>query len=262
MHEDILAVHRSGVRLDGQVILDAVVDEEGAALGTLATIQQGRRADFAVVLEPTDLQVAAVGNGQVNFEITVRGTAAHGSSPEAGRNAIADAAAIVTAIEAVAARPAGRPHPRTGRPTWNVGTIEGGVQTSIVPAACQITLDRRITPDQSVDEAIVDLDRILDTVRNDRPGLQASHRVFVSIAPVDQPEDMPVSAVLRACVTAVSERDHGHGGLRATSDAAHLIAAGIPTVVFGPGSISASAHRPDEFVPLGELEWQPELLRC
>jgi acetylornithine deacetylase/succinyl-diaminopimelate desuccinylase-like protein len=42
-------------------------------------------------------------------------------------------------------------------------------------------------------------------------------------------------------------------GLRATSDAAQLVAAGIPSVVFGPGSIAESAHRPDEFVPIPEL---------
>jgi acetylornithine deacetylase len=251
--EALLAIHRSGVRLAGEVVLDAVVDEEDEGRGTAATIQGGRRADWAIVLEPTDLVVLQEGNGQVNFEIMFSGTAAHGSTPEAGRNAIADAAAFIGLVEDEARRLSHVQYATVGPATYNVGTIDGGVQTSIVAASCRVTLDRRIVPGQTVDAAIGDIDRLLARLETLRPGVDARARVLVAIPAISQRDDIPVSEVLRVAVASVTGFDHGVGGLRATSDAAQLVSAGIPSVVFGPGSISLSAHRPDEFIPLSEL---------
>jgi acetylornithine deacetylase len=251
--EALLAVARAGVPLAGEVILDAVADEEAGGRGTARTIADGREADWAIVLEPTDLAVIPSGNGQVNFELVFAGVAAHGSTPEAGRNAIADAASFIRLVERAAQVFARAPHPRIGPASYNVGTIEGGVQTSIVPASCRLTLDRRILPGQSVEEAISDVDGMIEELRSGRPGAEVARRVLTAIPPIDQPDDLPVCSVLRTAVAEAAGGDVGLGGLRATSDAAQLVSAGIPSVVFGPGSITRSAHRPDEDVPLAEL---------
>jgi acetylornithine deacetylase len=255
----MLAVHVSGRRLRGRVVLDAVIDEEAGAAGTRATLGRGRTADWAIVSEPTEMQVVRVGTGQVDLEILVAGTAAHGSEPDRGRNAISDAAALVAAIEEDNARP-GPEHPLIGKASWSVGTIEGGVQTSIVPPSCRLTADRRVLPGQPVTSAEADLERIVDAVRGRRPGLAAEFRSFVEIPPFETSESSPVARSLLAAANAVGHSLEGYAGMRATSDAVWLVQAGIPTVVFGPGSIAESAHRPDEFVPLAEVRAATEAL--
>ena len=75
------AVARSGAPLRGQVVLDAVADEEATGAGTKATLRGGRAAEWGVIAEPTGLQLVRAGNGQVNFTVTFLGEAGHGSTP-------------------------------------------------------------------------------------------------------------------------------------------------------------------------------------
>ena len=269
----ILAVRNARIRLSGRVVLDAVIDEEADAAGTRRTLERRRQADWAIVAEPTDLSVVRLGTGQVDLEVEVRGRAAHGSTPEIGRNAISDAAALVAAIEADNTRLEALVHPCIGPASWSVGTIKGGIQTSIVPASCRMTVDRRLLPGQRTEEATLDLDRIIEQVRAGRPGMDARCRSLLEIPAFETPADAPVARALLQAVhdvgrdpeqgdsatgrgseaRATSRGSGGFAGMRATSDAAWLVVAGIPTVVFGPGSITESAHRPDEFVPLAEV---------
>jgi len=249
----LISIVRARIPLHGRVIFDAVIDEESGGLGTRRTIEHGRQADWAIIAEPTELQVLRASNGEIVTEVTFNGLAAHGSTPEAGRNAICDAAAFVALLEQQARTWASNRHPLTGPPTYNVGTIEGGVKPWIVPAQCMVTVDRRIIPGQTQEEAGADLDWILERLQANRPGLSFKKRVLVSLPTVVIPEDLPVCQVLRQAIAEIRGHDVDFGGLRATSDAAVLVQSGIPTVVFGPGSITQAAHRSDEFVPLQEV---------
>lgn len=248
--EAIIALAGSG-NLRGRVILDCVADEEGGAAGTKAAVAAGRLADWAIVSEPTDLTVARLSNGQLDIAVTLRGRAVHGSTPDDGISAIAGAADLVAMVEAAHARLRAAPHPLLGPASYNVGTIRGGVQVSIVPAECVVEIDRRILPGSTVDSAIADVDALLAELRLRRPGLGVDREVTVAISPVETAENSPVCTALAAALA-------GSGvpvvmtGLRATSDAAWLDRVGIPTVVFGPGSLS-HAHGPDERVALADV---------
>jgi acetylornithine deacetylase/succinyl-diaminopimelate desuccinylase-like protein len=245
-------VKRSGIRLRGCVYLDAVVDEEATGAGTKHTVARGRRADFAVITEPTELQVLLVGNGQVNFQVRFHGTAGHGATPEAGHNAIYDAAAFVSLVENEAARLREAPYPLIGPASYNVGRVEGGLRTSIIPAECLVGLDRRIVPGQSVRDAVADVDALLARIAAERPGCRTDRAIEIEYEPFDVPEDLPGCQALRSAAAAVSGREIRFGGLRATTDAVYLTEAGTPTVIFGPGSIE-QAHRPDEFISIEQL---------
>jgi acetylornithine deacetylase/succinyl-diaminopimelate desuccinylase-like protein len=215
-------------------------------------VAHGRRADFGIIAEPTELHVLRLGNGQVNFEVLFRGRAGHGSTPEAGRNAISDAAAFVSLVEAEAARLARDPYPLIGPASYNVGRIRGGLQTSIIPSECVVGVDRRIVPGQSVRDAIADLDELLERIRAERSGCRAERTVDIEYEPFEVAEDLPGCRVLRDAAAEVSGREISFGGLRATTDAVHLTEGGTPTVIFGPGSMQ-QAHQPDEFVSLEQL---------
>jgi acetylornithine deacetylase len=249
----IAAVARAQAPLTGKVVLDAVADEEGTGAGTKATLREGRGADWAVIAEPTGLQVARAGNGQVNFTVTFLGEAGHGSTPEAGHNAIYDAAAFIRLVEQQAATLAAHVHPLTGPASYNVGMISGGVRTSIIPSHCTVGVDRRIIPGQTVAEARTDLQGLLDQVLAARPGAQAESTVDVDYESFEIPERLPLCQVLLQAAAEVSGRAAGLTGLRATTDAVFLCQAGIPAVVFGPGSL-AQAHRPDEYVEVRQLQ--------
>jgi succinyl-diaminopimelate desuccinylase len=248
-----VAVARSGVRLRGRVVLDAVADEEGTGAGTKATLRAGRAADWAVIAEPTGLQLARAGNGQVNFTVTFFGEAGHGSVPEDGHNAIYDAAAFIRLVEREAARLGGQVHPLTGSASYNVGVVSGGVRTSIIPSQCTVGVDRRIIPGQTVTEAVADLDDLLGLILDARPGARKQSSVDVDYEPFEVSEGMPLCAVLSEAAAVVCGRPAGFTGLRATTDAVFLCEAGIPAVVFGPGSL-AQAHRPDEYVDIRQVQ--------
>jgi acetylornithine deacetylase/succinyl-diaminopimelate desuccinylase family protein len=252
MTEAVLAVKRSGIPLRGRVSLDVVVDEEATGAGTKYTVAHGRRADFAVIAEPTDLQVIRLGNGQVNFQVRFQGKAGHGSTPEAGRNAISDAAAFVSLVESEVARLARSPHPLIGPASYNIGRIQGGLQTSIIPSECVVGVDRRIVPGQSVRDAIADLDALLARVAAERPGSRAERTVEIEYEPFEVPADLPGCLALQRAAAESSSREIAFEGLRATTDAVYLTEAGTPTVIFGPGSLR-QAHQPDEFVSLEQL---------
>jgi acetylornithine deacetylase/succinyl-diaminopimelate desuccinylase family protein len=247
------AVARSGVPLRGRVVLDAVADEEATGAGTKATLRAGRAADWGVIAEPTGLQLARAGNGQVNFTVTFLGEAGHGSTPEDGHNAIYDAAAFIRLVEQEAARLAGQVHPLTGPASYNAGVVSGGVRTAIIPSECTVGVDRRIIPGQTVAEAIADLDDLLGQVLDARAGARGRSSVDVDYEPFEVAERLPLCTVLSEAAAVACDRPAGFTGLRATTDAVFLCQAGIPTIVFGPGSL-AQAHRPDEYVELRQVQ--------
>ena len=254
------AVRRAGLPLRGRLLLAGVVDEEGAGLGARRLVEQGLHADCAVITEPTELGLVRVSNGQVNLELLVRGKSAHGSSPESGRNAIEAAARVILALGEQARRLRARIHPLIGPTTLNVGTIQGGLVTSIVPAECRLTIDRRVIPGDSVDGAIADLDELLHQLRAQDPTLDVERRVMMAVPPVEVPEELPLCRIMRETTARILGRDLGYTGLRGSTDAATFQSAGIPTLIFGPGSLSKAAHRADESVPLVELHAATRIL--
>jgi succinyl-diaminopimelate desuccinylase len=249
----VVAVAKAGAPLRGQVVFDAVGDEEATGAGTKATLRAGRAADWGVIAEPTSLQIARAGNGQVNFTVAFLGEAGHGSTPEAGHNAIYDAAAFIRLLERDAVRLAGQVHPLTGPASYNVGVISGGVRTSIIPSECIVGVDRRIIPGQTVADATADLEDLLRQTLAARPGARARSSVDMDYEPFEVAEGLPLCGVLSQACADVCGRKADFTGLRATTDAVFLGEAGIPTVVFGPGSL-AQAHRPDEYVEVSQVQ--------
>lgn len=254
------AVRRAKLPIRGRLLLTGVVDEEGSGLGARRLVEQGLHADCAVITEPTELGLVRVSNGQVNLELLVRGKSAHGSTPESGKNAIEAAARVIVALGEQARRLRARVHPLIGPTTLNVGTIHGGLVTSIVPAECRVTVDRRVIPGDSIDDAVADLDELLEQLRALDPTLEVERRVMMAVPPVEVPEELPLCRIMRDTTAQILGKDLGYSGLRGSTDAATFQSAGIPTLIFGPGSLSKAAHRANESVPLAELHAAARIL--
>jgi acetylornithine deacetylase len=234
------------------VELIAAVDEETSGAGANAHVQGGAKADAAVIGEPTSCQVVFEHNGCVRGEISVIGRAAHTSVAGEGINAIEGMASVIQSLAAVNAQLAASPGGAADNGSLTVSLIEGGSGINVVPERCTINYDRRITPGQTSQGALAEIDAALDEVRqaNGQIAIERPEPWFVG-DPLATPATDPIVALGVAANAAL-------GGLNTPvrvpygSDASKFAAAGIPAIVFGPGSID-NAHSVTEYVPVDDL---------
>jgi acetylornithine deacetylase/succinyl-diaminopimelate desuccinylase-like protein len=213
----------------------------------------GGRPSAAVVAEPTGLDIVATHKGAVRWRITAHGRACHSAFPEQGHNAIYVAARAVLAIEEFAAELSTRaPDHPCGPPTLSIGTIHGGLGVNLVPDAVVMEIDRRLLPGELAEDARHEvIDRIAGVLGAEAERLVTHEPPFLSSDGLPQEADGKTAAMLRQ---AASRCDHQSTTLAARygTNASIYAAAGVPSVVFGPGSI-AQAHTVDEWIALDEL---------
>lgn len=256
----LVLLKESGAPAAGRVTLAAVIDEEMESLGAEALIASGFKADGAVIGEPTENLVAIGHKGLEWLEVEFTGKAAHGSTPEAGVNAIAAAAHFVSLVEQELVPAFERMRdPVLGLPAINMGTISGGQQPSMVAANCRIQLDRRWVTTETIDQVFGDIEALLERVREARPGLKTKlTRMPGGMATmlhgplVVDPAHPLVDSALRAF------EDLGRPAPPTTvfpawTDGALLSReAGIPTLIWGPGMLKL-AHSAEESIPLEDV---------
>jgi acetylornithine deacetylase/succinyl-diaminopimelate desuccinylase len=244
----------------GKVTLAAVVDEEMESLGVEALILSGFKADAAVVGEPTGNKIAIGHKGLEWLTIEFTGRAAHGSTPEAGINAISAAAYFVRLVEEeLGPEFKKRRDPILGLPVINMGTISGGDQPSTVAAHCTIKLDRRWVTTETIEQVFADLEGLLGKVRARQPGLKteisrmAGGMATMIHGPLTIDRAHPI---VKSAQKALSGRGRQADGLTvfpAWTDGALLSREGkIPTIIWGPGELS-HAHSPEENIRLEEV---------
>ena len=244
-------------RLRGDVIVTAVADEEHASVGVQAVLPRFG-ADACVVAEPTHLRACVAHKGFVWAELETRGRAAHGSRPDLGIDAIAGMGPVLAGIDAVQERLAAAPHPRLGPASLHASLIAGGQELSSYPERCVLGLERRTLPGEDVADVERELAQLLALAREADPQLQTELRMGLCRPPFEIDADAPIVRVLRAAGAAVLGAAPAVVGDHAWMDAAFTAAAGIPTVVFGPGG--AGAHAVEEYGDLASVERCAEVL--
>jgi acetylornithine deacetylase len=234
-----------------EVWLAAVVDEEYSYRGVVK-LCEGLTADAAIVAEPTELRLVVASKGVLRWRIRVRGKAAHSSKPHLGVNAINHMARLILALEKDEASLATKVHPLAGAATCNVGVISGGVQVNFVPDECVIEIDRRLLPGERAIDALTNYQSLLDDLARRHPGFIAEME-----APMltDEGLDTPVDAapaLLGGEILREMGLDGAPAGVPFGSDASKLSRQGVPSLVFGPGSIDR-AHGAVEYVEIDEV---------
>lgn len=226
-----------------------VVDEEELGRGSEALVVPAG-VEGAVVLEPTNLKIAVAEAGSVGLEVLVRGKPAHGTTPWAGESAIERAFALY--LRLLFAPFMAHRHPMFPKGAWvNLGRIEGGYDTMIVPPHCRMELDLGFAPGLSAEDVISQTEK----------AMAEAERIFVTDAwePWEtDPNEKVVQALARA-YRAVLKQGPEFTGMPSWTDAANVVRKGIPAVVFGAGQL-ALAHTWHEAVSLAEVGVLAEVL--
>ncbi|MEZ4520210.1 MAG: ArgE/DapE family deacylase [Thermomicrobiales bacterium] len=244
------AAQKKGLR--GDVILTAVSDEEHASIGT-TSIAERWTADAAIITEPTDLTLSIAHKGFTWLELETHGTAAHGSRPDLGVDAIAKMGKILVELERLDENlRAGKPHRLLGTGSIHASLISGGQELSSYPDLCRLDIERRTIPNE--DAAIVEkqIQSIISRVSESDPSVRATLRTGLVREPYEIDEDAPIVTLLRKQAAAKLGSAPEIGGETGWMDSAILGAAGIPTVIFGPAG--DGAHAIEEWVDLESVE--------
>ena len=242
-----------------EVVFAGTADEEYSYRGVVK-LCEGLSADAAVVSEPTSLRLVVATKGCLRFRIVVHGKAAHSAKPHLGVNAISHMARLIAALEEDAKVLDRRPHALLGPPTFNIGIIQGGSQVNIVPESCVIEIDRRLVPGEELDEVWQSYCDFIASMQRSTPGFAAVvEEPMLQDTPLETAASEPVAAVASQ-VLAKLGLDSQPIGVPYGSDASKLARAGIPSIVFGPGTID-QAHAASEFVDCGEVRKACEFYR-
>lgn len=224
----------------------AFMGEESGQWGSKDFVKNhGRHYCFALVGEPTSMQVVHVTKGSLWATLRATGKAAHSSQPERGENAILKLTRALDQLDHhLGGQLATFTHPVLGRSTMNVGMIRGGARPNIVPDHAEAEIDIRITPALAAAGGALKL--LTETIE--------FHDLPVKIVrehenpPMETEATHPIIQALLATDSATKL-----AGAPWFSDAAHLSSGGIPSICIGPGSID-QAHTVDEFIEISALE--------
>jgi acetylornithine deacetylase ArgE len=235
------------------IVFAAMADEEFAFSGAWKLVERQWPVSACVVGEPTRLALIVAHKGVARWRVRVRGTSAHGATPQLGRSAIYDGARVCLALEAHARELAARrPHQLLGCPSLNVGRVIGGQSVNVVPDLCEFEMERRLLPGEDGRTAVRECEERVRAAAGAGVELEFEEPYLLDPA-LDTRPDAAVAAAVRRAHLAEFGTDSEVGGAHYGTDGSKLAGAGIETVVCGPGDI-AQAHTKDEYVEVEQLE--------
>jgi acetylornithine deacetylase/succinyl-diaminopimelate desuccinylase family protein len=242
-----VAAVREPARLKCNLAFAAVHDEEFSFAGSRLLAASGIKADWAITGEPTKLRVIHAHKGVCRFIVSTKGRSSHSALPWLGENAVYKAAAVIEALEEYAELVQKNEHPILGKATASLGVIAGGTTVNTVPDRCELKIDRRLLPGETA-----------DTVFEPFHAALAAHKCQAEVARPylfaeavwNDPKSPWCESLLSACEAAGTTPVLGVADY--ATDGCILQAAGMPTLVFGPGDI-AQAHTAEESIEIEQI---------
>ena len=250
--EVIRLVQESDVELAGTLILCGVSDEEWQMIGSRDIGQHGPFADQCIIGEPSNLAVCPAHKGQYGLFIRTFGKAVHSSLPKEGENAIERMARVVEALSDYNIELSSRkPHPLCGHGSYSAGVIRGGDMVSVVPDFCELEIDRRLLPGDTIESVHNDIKRRLEDLTIDDPGFRYEiSQPSWNIPANDVSVNSPVVRSLLKASEILPGNELEASAFPGATDAPFL---GSPSIVCGPGKLT-QAHSLDEYVEIEQLE--------
>lgn len=242
----------------GRLMLAFVADEELSNKGTISFLKQYKNLDYAVLGEPTELEIAYAHRGCATFKLTTHGLAGHASEPSIGINAILLMLPIVQAIEKYNEFISKRNYGSLPAPTATVNVIKGGEKFNIIPDRCEIIIDRRLLPS----EDLISVKGELIEVIHDAVKASVCKDFSLEMVSFCSPGELSLQSDFLSKSISVFSKCFGTKPhvkeFRASCEQSYFLDQGVETIICGPGSIS-QAHVVDEYIEISEMSRAAEL---
>ena len=254
------ALESLGLPLKGGIELHFTYDEEfGGELGPGWLLDKGYTKPDLLIAAGFSYQVVTAHNGCLQMEVTVHGKMAHAAIPDTGVDALQGATAILNALYAqnalykqVTSKVKGITHPYL-----NVGLIQGGTNTNVVPGKVVLKLDRRMIPEENPAEVEATLHRVIAEAARQVPGITVDiKRMLLARALTPLPGNQPLVEALCKHGEAVFGEPIPTSGTPLYTDVRLYCERGIPAVIYGAGPrtvLESNAKRADEHIVLEDL---------
>ncbi len=232
------------------------VDEEINMTGVVSFIEHDLpslpwRPSAVIVGEPTMLRPVIAHNGVTRWTVTTTGVAAHSAAPYLGKSAIRMMMKVMQAIEDDYIAKLDAEHPLTGGAVCTINIIRGGSQVNILADKCEIQIDRRLAPGETIESATDALEKVIDTVRQADAELKVDMKVTRWAPPLHEQSSAAFLGKVQNVLRSMNLPASPIGAPFATNGG-DLAAAGLPTIVWGPGD-PYPAHTKDEWVSLATI---------
>ena len=247
----VAALKASNYRPRGDIWLGFVCDEEYVSIGTEALVQR-LQPDAAILTEPTDEIISIAHRGFAWLTITTHGTAAHGSDYEQGVDAIQHLAPVLEHITRLENEiyPQ-RQHPLLGRHSVHASLVHGGRGLSTYPDRCVLRIEHRTLPGEDGAQLLAEWQDYLQQLTLKRDRFHAEVLLDFERPPLEIAPSEPIVSALASAFATQLGAEPPLGASFGWLDSAILVAAGIPTAIFGPSG--AGAHAAEEWVDLASV---------
>jgi acetylornithine deacetylase/succinyl-diaminopimelate desuccinylase-like protein len=250
----------SGVAHRGAVELHFTYDEEfGGELGPGWLLNLGLTQPDVLIAAGFSYQVVVAHNGCLQLEVTLHGLASHAAYPDTGVDALQAANKLLTALYAHndVLRTRRSKVPGIVHPYLNVGRIEGGSHTNVVPGKVMLKLDRRIIPEEDSAAVEAEVRELIGSTVAHCPGIRLEiKRLLLAQSLKASPNNHALVAALQRHARSVFGEDIPVSGTPLYTDVRLYGALGIPAVIYGAGPrtvLESNAKRADEHLVLEDL---------
>jgi succinyl-diaminopimelate desuccinylase len=256
----VRALESLNAKLKGNVELHFTYDEEfGGELGPGWLLKKKLTKPDLLIAAGFSYEVVTAHNGCLQLEVTVHGKMAHAAIPSTGVDALQGAVRILNVLygqnaiyQQVSSRVSGITHPYL-----NVGRIEGGTNTNVVPGKVVFKLDRRMIPEENPVEVEATLRKVIADAAAGCVGITVEVRRMLLARPLQPlPGNQPLVAALQKHGREVFGQEIPAMGTPLYTDARLYGEAGVPAVIYGAGPrtvLESNAKRADERLHLEDL---------
>jgi len=254
------ALEALGAPLQGGVELHFTYDEEfGGELGPGWLLRQGLTKPDYLLAAGFSYQVVTAHNGCLQMEVTVHGKMAHAAIPDTGIDALQGAVVILNALYARNAEYRRTTSQVEGikHPYLNVGRIEGGTNTNVVPGKVTLKLDRRMIPEEDPVVVEAEIRETIATAAASYPGIEVDvKRLLLARSLKPLPSNRPLVEALQRHGELIFGEPIPTSGTPLYTDVRLYGEHGVPAAIYGAGPrtvLESHAKRADERVELSDL---------
>lgn len=248
----LLSAERASWR--GTLLGVFVGDEEVASEGARHYASVRPKVDYAVIGEPTSNGPVIAHKGSLRPWVRVHGVSAHSGTPDLGKNAIYSAVHLIRLVEDLHRTVLrDRKHALVGEASLTITRIHGGTADNVLPAYCDLLLDRRMVPGEDENAVKDELARLVAGIKE----LTGEAAEILQYKPTtggatETAADHPITLASVAASRRHGAKNTAPQGFQGGCDLVHFRSIGAQGTVIGPGSL-ALAHKPDEYVPVDEF---------